>query len=165
VAIIGILTSIAIPSFKIYQMRSKRSEAYANLGSIAHTQSTYFAENGIYWNVAAMPGPAPTRFKRDWNAAARAAYAPIGWIPEGDVYYDYDVNTATIGGCGCTVCFTASAYGELDGDGLISTTMYALADDAGNTCPAGVTGDPVPLDGGGNVIVGQPVVSPASDDF
>jgi prepilin-type N-terminal cleavage/methylation domain-containing protein len=164
VAIIGILSAIAIPSFQIYQLRSKRSEAYANLGAIAHIQSTYFAEAGVFYQTSTPvghPGPIPTQGKRSWTAAARAEYAGLGWEPEGNVYFDYGLQTA----CACTECFTASAHGELDGDGLISAILYVRPDTAGLSCPAVVTGDVVPLDPMGIPLFDQPVVSPASDDF
>jgi prepilin-type N-terminal cleavage/methylation domain-containing protein len=164
VAIIGILASIAIPSFRTHQLRSKRSEAYANLGGLSRTQTAYFSEYGIYWQAVAMPGSAPTARKRPWTAAADAAFGGVGWSPEGNVYFDYDTNTAVAGGCGCSTCYTASAYGELDGDGKVSTIMYAHADAAGGICEAAVTGD-MPVDPDGNLVLDGPVVSADSDDF
>jgi prepilin-type N-terminal cleavage/methylation domain-containing protein len=164
VAIIGILSAIAIPSFQIYQLRSKRSEAYANLGAIATVQTTYFAEAGIFYQTVTPvghPGPVPTKTKRTWTAAAKAEYANFGWEPEGNVYFDYGLQTS----CACAECFTASAHGELDGDGLISTIIYVRPDTAGLSCPAVVTGDVVPLDAMGIPLFNTPVVSPASDDF
>ena len=164
VAIIGILAAIAIPAFQIYQLRSKRSEAYANLGAMAHVQSTFFAEAGVFYQPptpVGHPGPVPTTTKRVWDAAAKLEYAGLGWEPEGNVYFDYGIQTA----CACSQCFTASAHGELDGDGLISAIIYVRPDTAGLSCPAVVTGDVVPLDPMGIPLFNQPVVSPASDDF
>ncbi len=164
VAIIGILSAIAIPSFQVYQLRSKRSEAYANLGAIATVQTAYLAETGVFFQTATAvghPGPVPTATKRTWTAAAKAEYAGLGWEPEGNIYFDYGLQTS----CACTDCFTASAHGELDGDGLISTIVFVRPDGAGLSCPAVVTGDVVPLDAGGVPLFNQPVVSPASDDF
>jgi type IV pilus assembly protein PilA len=165
VAIVGLLAATAVPSFMVYQLRAKRSEAYSNLGAIAKTQITYHTVNGIYWDAAAMPGPAPTRTTRPWTPAAMAEYAGLGWTPEGNVFFDYEANTDVVGGCCVSECFTLSAYGELDGDGAVSVVMYVHPDSAGNSCPAAITGDPVPLDSNGNPIFNAPVVSPASDDF
>ncbi len=165
VALIGILTSLAVPSLLAYQLRSKRSEAFANLGAIAKTQIAYEGVNGGFWLAGAMPGPVPTTKKRVWTPAAETAFAGLGWIPEGDVYFDYDSETNVAGGCGCVGnCFTATAYGELDGDSTVSAILYAHPDSAGNFCPAGVTGD-VPVDHRGVTVLDGPVVAGAADDF
>jgi len=58
VAIIGVLASVAIPSFINYQLTSKRAEAYSNLASLAKTQKAYFAEFNSY--VASAPEPSAT---------------------------------------------------------------------------------------------------------
>ena len=55
VAIIGVLASVAIPSYLNYQLTAKRSEAYANLASLAKAQKAYFAEFNDYVAVAAEP--------------------------------------------------------------------------------------------------------------
>ena len=51
VAIIGILAAIAVPSFLRYQLRAKRSEAYANLEAIAKAETSYYATNGVFLNT------------------------------------------------------------------------------------------------------------------
>ena len=58
VALIGVLTSIAIPGFQRYQMNSKRAEAYTNLLALAKSQKSYYSE----WNqyVAVLPEPSNT---------------------------------------------------------------------------------------------------------
>ena len=52
VAIIGILASIAIPSFRVYQWKAKRSEAYANLGALAMSQKAYFSVYDHFFGLA-----------------------------------------------------------------------------------------------------------------
>ena len=99
VAIIGTICAIAIPSFLRYQNRAKRSEAYANLEAMAKSQNSYFAAYGLYANSGApQPGGGLGPAKRLWSPAADAAFATLGFRPEGNVYFDYDVNAA----CGCT---------------------------------------------------------------
>lgn len=145
VAIIGILASVAIPSFINYQLTAKRAEAFANLSSIAKAQKSYFAEFNDF--VAAAPEPwftggnLPTTIKRD-STPIGAAFATVGFAPDGDVFFDYDTATAAdpiLGSCGtCTDgCFTASAYGDLDGDGLFSILIYAHPDTSGEMCTTG----------------------------
>ena len=60
VAIIGVLASVAIPSFINYQLTSKRAEAYANLASLAKTQKSYFAEFNAFVASAVATLPATT---------------------------------------------------------------------------------------------------------
>jgi type IV pilus assembly protein PilA len=169
-ALIGVLAAIAVPSFMTYQLRTKRSEAMTNLSGIARTQISYYSTSGDYFFAAPMPGSVPIPNPRRWTASADAAFGPLGWRPEGHVYFDYDTNTnaGPLGPCGpgCAGdCFTASAYGNIDGDGTMSVVMYAHPDGKGVSCPSAMSGDMVPNDADGKPMFDQPVLSPASDDF
>ena len=148
VAIIGVLASIAIPSFNNYQLTSKRAEAYANLSSLAKAQKAYFAEYNDFISAEPEPwftsGDLATTIKRD-KAPISAAFATVGWEPDGNVFFDYDTATATDplnGSCGTCIegCFTSTAYGDLDGDGLYSILIYAHPDAAGEMCTTGLAG-------------------------
>ena len=174
VAIIGILAATAIPAFSAYQNRSRRAEAMSNLSAIAKSEIAYFATSGVYFGAPPMPGPAPLPSKRQWDAAAKAAYGPLGFQPEGAVYYDYDVNTAT-SDCACpagvngeAVCFTASAYGDVDGDTGIGAVSYYKADPNGDVCVDSFYASGPPIDTGtGRPVMERPVVIPTTvaDDF
>ncbi len=147
VAIIGLLSSVALPAFQGYLVRSKRSEAYANLSAISRLQNTYFNEFGSYLDVAAQPTSSglPGVQKRAWDAVAETAYGTLGWQPEGAVFYDYATNAS----CGCTDCFTSAAYGDLDGDGSMSVMMYAHpAADGVTACNGPVLNLSPPMSGG-----------------
>lgn len=164
VAIIGILSSVAIPQFQNYQWKSRRSEGYANLSAIGRLQTAYYSEFRAYVDSGAAPHPGgglPGPQKRPWTAAADAAFASLGWQPKGDVYYDYDSSTD----CGCTDCFTASAYGDADGDGMVAVMEYVHPSAVGATCPTGAFGFGTPLDSGGNPIFDAVAVNFATDDF
>lgn len=147
VALIGILSSMAISGFRFYQLRTKRSEAASNLAALRTTQLAYFHESGGY--IAAQPSPGlgvPGPDKQNWIAAggrfATALDPPgsgfdlIGWQPEGPCYYDYDTNAVNNGPNG--PYFTAAAYGDTDGDGSMSVWLYVQPDSAGNTLPSWV---------------------------
>jgi len=154
VGIVGLLAAIAIPNFLSYQARSRRSEAYVNLASVARLQSAYHAERGEYFEAGAWPdftayGGLGTR-KMEWDAASDAAYAELGWRPEGQVLYAYDTNTGATA-CTCTICFTANAAGDVDDDDLNSAVMYVhpeTAPDGGviGECPSGLYGFGTPVD-------------------
>ena len=125
-----------------------------------------------YANAGNAPFPGmlgPT--KRQWDAAARAAFAPTGWAPEGAVIFDYEVSIPGGGNMNpcpvCIDCFTVSAYGDIDGDGQVAVFQYTKADTVtGVTCPAGLTGHPPPTDPvSGVVILDAPYLNFATDDF
>ncbi len=169
VAIIGALASVAIPSFINYQMTSKRAEAYANLGALAKTQKAYYAEFGAYVPAAPEPGAtlgiSPTGTKRD-QAPLTTAFAGIGWVSEGDVFFDYDTVIDGFFGCSCTTCFTATAYGNLDNDLLISEVVYFHPDASGGWCSVGISGHGPPADPNTGLTQWDAVVRhPSSDRF
>jgi len=163
VAIIGVLASVAIPTFLRYQNRSKRSEAFGNLVAIAKSENSFFAAEGVFVNIG-LPQPAglPGTVSRAWDAAADTAFENLGFRPEGNVFYSYDVNTA----CGCATCFTATAYGDVDGDTSMAALMYVHQDGLGGVC-----GDGLALGFGTPIENGVPVYDQVSwntataDDF
>jgi prepilin-type N-terminal cleavage/methylation domain-containing protein len=66
VAIIGILSAVAIPSFKKYQLRAKKAEARITMPAIFTAEQNFFAEFATYascLNVGGFdPGPAANRY-------------------------------------------------------------------------------------------------------
>ncbi len=168
VAIIGILAAIALPSFLKYQNTSKRAEAYANLKALAETQQAYFAEFGDYIGVVAEPtgstGTPPSQTKRDYTGVG-AAFGAVGWTPEGDVFFDYDTNTSDLG-CACTSCFTAAAYGDLDGNMQLSVMLFVQPDiNTVNWCQTALLAQDPPLNAQGLRIFHTVVRSVLSDEF
>jgi len=127
VALIGVLSAIAIPSFMNYQARSRRTEAYANLASIARAQKSFQAAKGNFHD-STLPWPDPDPYgglgstTMNWDAASETAFGALGWEPEGKVFYSYHSNTSS--NCSCTLCFTATAYGDVDANGQPSAVMY-----------------------------------------
>ena len=174
VAIIGILAATAIPAFSSYQNRSRRAEAMTNLAAIAKCELAYFGTNGIYLGANPSPGGALSAAKRQWDGPSKVEFGPMGYQPEGAVYYDYEVNTMPadctcgIGNNGEASCFTATAYGDIDGDGFVAVIAYYNTDKAGNWCSTG-TGLPPEVD----ISTGRPAVdrpyafraSAVSDDY
>jgi len=147
-AIIGVLASVAIPSFRNYQLQSKGVEAKSNLSALSRSQKTYYSEFNSYIDVLAEPfttlGVGPGAVKRD-NAPIGVAFQTIGFETEGAVFYDYDTHTpgdGMPGACLCApgTCFTATAYGDLDANGLTAVIAYAQPDTAGNICSPGIIG-------------------------
>ena len=173
VGIIGLLSAIAVPSFISYQARSRRSEAYANLAAVARLQTTFHAEQGQYFEAAAWPdyvaaGGLGTA-RMEWDVLSEAAYEDLGWRPEGQVYYTYESNTGATS-CTCAVCFTATAAGDVDADGLPAALMFVHpeTDTDGNVigeCPAGLFGFGTPVDGSGDPIYDTVAIQRSLDEF
>ncbi len=119
VAIIGILAAIAIPNFLNFRLKAKTSEAKSNLGAIRSTEVAYFAEYNVYISGqsytpdhTAMPVGKTAADKKQWNGDTR--FSIIGFAPEGQVYYDYQLEPVANPVDGAT--FTARAHGDLDND-------------------------------------------------
>ena len=73
VAIIGILSAIAIPNFARYQSKSRQAEAKIALASIYGGEKAFFAEYSAYLQDLAAVGYVPEGFKRyyatGWSAS------------------------------------------------------------------------------------------------
>lgn len=171
VAIIGVLSAVAVPSFINYQMNSMRTEAFANLSAIARAQKSYYAEYDQFLSAATEPfsttGLLPSRTKRNSQAFTQnipLSFAAIGWAPEGEVYFDYDTATPAVpwaANCTCTEsCFTSTAYGDLDGDLVLSAVIYAHPDTRGNFCDAGFGGYQPPFNAGGAQMLSEAALVP-----
>jgi type IV pilus assembly protein PilA len=156
VAIIGILAAIAIPNFLRFQLRSKAGEGKVNLAAIRTAEEGYFAEYGTYVSCVASPaawtnGPTAVQ-KIPWADAG--GFGTMGWAPEGDVFYQYQVND--MGGTTPSIEYTAEAQSDIDGNtvnnvwGYVKPAAGATAASAAGAlgCPANgtVTG------GGGNAL-------------
>lgn len=147
VALIGVLASVAVPSFIAYQAKSRRSEAYSNLRAIASSQSSFYATKGVYYGTG-LSWPDPAGYgglgahRMTWDAPSESAYSQLGWSPEGQVYYSYETNTPEVPGSGCTcsLCFSATAFGDVDENGQVSALMYSHPEPDGaggfDECPS-----------------------------
>jgi prepilin-type N-terminal cleavage/methylation domain-containing protein len=134
VAIIGILSAIAIPAFIGYQYRAQAQEAIDFLGIIKLRQESYRAEFGQYCDVNAPhptsgsgPNGAP---KGDedllWNPPP-ATWLQLGASPaHSRVKFQFNVTAGvpgtppspnTWGFPNTNFWFVATATGDLDGDG------------------------------------------------
>lgn len=90
VAIIGLLSAVAVPNFKKYQAKAKVSEAKLQLSAIYTAESSFFSDYNIYHNCLAYMGfdPGPEAANRYYavgfgvasaiNASAYAAAVNSG---------------------------------------------------------------------------------------
>ncbi len=120
VAIIGILAAIAIPNFLRFQLKAKSSEGKVNLAAIRTAEESYFAEYGGY--VSSEPSPQATAANLKTNFVhylAGKGFDQVGWQPEGDVYFNYQVATTSTGNE-----FLASAAADIDASGAFQIWGY-----------------------------------------
>jgi len=174
VVLIGILAAIAIPNFLAYQAKSRRAEAYANVVSIATSELTLKAESDNYFDAGPFPDSAPYgglgTHKMTWDAASVAEYAELGWSPEGEVAYTYEVNAGISSPCSCATCFTATAHGDVDGDGSRGAVMYVYPEEVAGViteCPSGMFAYGTPLRRGSvtEKVYKEAAVNYAVDEF
>ena len=156
VAIIGILATVAIPNFKDYQYRSKRSEGFTNLSGLATAQRAFSAEFNRYIGAAPAPINPLSATPADWEAGVTPGFAALGWKPDGDVLYRYDTNAADIDAGCCPGCFTSTAYSDIDDNGLVAAIMIVspnITDQASppSTCASTILAGTVnpPINSGG----------------
>jgi prepilin-type N-terminal cleavage/methylation domain-containing protein len=109
VAIIGVLSAIAIPSYIAYMRRSYLSEATSSISSIKSAEESFFTINNCYVDAGAHPGSVPSGTSSSWdntsfpspNAWARNA---LGVRPDKNVRFQYQVyasnQLSAAGGCG-----------------------------------------------------------------
>lgn len=114
VAIIAILAAIAIPNYLRFAMKSKTAEATTNLGAIRTCEEAYYAEEDTYIDCAPNPaGGGDDSTPDPWDLPA-AGFDNIGFEPEGDVRYMYEVETPSVLALTVDTTFTATATGNLD---------------------------------------------------
>jgi prepilin-type N-terminal cleavage/methylation domain-containing protein len=116
IAVIAFLSALAVPSLFKFLAKSKRSEAYMTLRSLAMAEKAYWLEHGSYTtNLSGSNG--------------------LGWKPEGMLQYTYGFPGGEGAQCfigalkapgsalqGAGVKdngFTIMAAGDIDGDGQI----------------------------------------------
>ncbi len=113
VAIIGILSAVAIPNFKKYQAKSKTSEAKLQLASVYSAETAFMADADTYATCLKSMGYDP-------SAEAANRYYATGFVA------DY---TSSTNGITCNAGELFFASGKTVG-GKTATTNAVLATDA-----------------------------------
>ena len=134
VAILGILAAVAIPAFLKYIKRSKTTEATMNVRKLFDASATYFAaehaDSGGEILAAQFPttaGSTPglakigdakfTSAPATWDATSTWVALQFSVSDPSYFTYQYDSNGSETN----DAKFTASTFGNLDGDGTYST--------------------------------------------
>ena len=124
VGIIGVLASIAIPTFMQYQTRARQSEARTSLGAIYMGEHAYWIETGRYGSIGEIRYviAGRTRYTYRTGAAGAGGGANANVTAPGDTQDTINASTGTIEAEGAIVAgssatsFTATAAGNLDAD-------------------------------------------------
>ena len=148
VAIIGILSAIAIPAFINYVKRSKTSEAGGNLKTMYQGAASLYLEefwpkgvippggelaaqtNCVTWPAALTKGtPGKEKYVVNW-ADEDASFIHLNFAPAEGLYYVYSVESPQSSSTTEVTCGVAPvtptiydfiAEGDLDGNGTFST--------------------------------------------
>jgi type IV pilus assembly protein PilE len=147
VAIMGVLSAIAIPAFTMVIAQSKTAETSAHLSAMFRGAAAYYsAERSSQGNTATTAGyctvadsiASPSNPKPNKQAfTADASFRAIGFNIAEVVYFSYGFATGGgVGACGHgpndPTLYTFYANGDLDGDGIESTFEMAAGSDASN---------------------------------
>lgn len=124
IGIIGILASIAVPSFLKYQLRAKTAEVRSSIAAIQLAEDAYYAEFGLYLAAAPEPAVLPGARAVPFNDAS-TVFGTIGYNPEGYVLFSYGVAVASD-----LTGYTVDAGADIDGNGIVQFWGFAKPDSA-----------------------------------
>lgn len=150
VVIMGLLAAIAIPAFTRYIRRARTAEATNNIQHIALGEVTAYQQSADQTNAhfvrapvtgSATPADAPSSTKYPANPAiwtSDQGWNDLDFAIDGPHFYQYaaiagapSIPVASLlvtimptdegGGGGSATDFNAAVYGDIDGDGTLST--------------------------------------------
>ena len=139
VAVLGVLSAVAIPAFTRYVKRSKTAEAMHNVSIISGALITELNGLAPARRRAARLTPAPAtpsaapgtqKYAADVSRWAAPAWQRIGFSIDADHYYQYRVDVDGR-------CYVVVAEGDLDGDGTRSNFSRRVCPGPDGTYAAG----------------------------
>lgn len=130
VAIIGILAAIAIPNFLQYQARARQSEGRTNLGGVFVSETAYLGETGRYGSFQEIGFTLASATNRyTYRGPVNGGAGGDGACNQGVSCFQTTVPVAGAAAVNATAgaaaalgppaAFTATASGNIDGDGTI----------------------------------------------
>lgn len=128
---VGVAAAVAVPAFVRYQGRSRTTEATMNVrrlydSAVSYYDSDHVLPSGEYLppqfpaSIPRTPAEVPCGVRQEPNYADWAApgWEALNFAVVDPHYYSYQFDSA---GVGVGATFTASAFGDLDCDGILST--------------------------------------------
>lgn len=119
IAIIGLLTMVAVPSFNRYLGKAKRAEAYVNLNALYAAERAYWAEHGTYSPHLKQLGWQPQGYQGGGAQEAFNYSYGFGSSSEGAGSFTGKLGASVIGGHASQDAFLAFACADIDGDGQL----------------------------------------------
>lgn len=118
VCIVGLLATVALPEFTNILVRSKQAERDMMMNSIMRVLNEYVEAHGGQFPGGATPvlpfnptqPPDGSRHRFDLNVGN---WADLGWVPDGTLYYRYEVRMAADE-------LIVTAAGDLNGNRIVS---------------------------------------------
>lgn len=145
VAIIGVLSTVAVPTFRRMVQKSKQVEAKLHLASLYRLESTFASEFGAYGDhITAMGFEVVTsqnhRYDFEWPSLESEAWAqfqgnpPTGFAPTGSPDMLYQIGFP--GSSDCSMASSVNPPLTFSGSDLIMATLpkYYTADAQNNGC-------------------------------
>jgi prepilin-type N-terminal cleavage/methylation domain-containing protein len=126
VAIVGILTSVALPNYQRMNVRTKTAERGVVMGAILRgIEDIYRRTGSVVLTGIQNPVPPPGMNKKNLNAALSPDWVELlkSIQIDGPLYYSYSFNAWEGAAPGAWI----TAIGDLDGDGVFSVVTL--------TCP------------------------------
>ncbi len=120
-AIVGLLSSVAVPGYQRMVLRSRSAERGVILPAVAQAGQDLIGQKGQFPSPfvgAANPPGTPTTYKRAM-ALGQPGWKDVDLVVEGGLYYSYGF----VGSNTPVVSLTVTADGDLDGDGVLSTKV------------------------------------------
>jgi prepilin-type N-terminal cleavage/methylation domain-containing protein len=131
VAIVGLLSSVAVPQYQRAVLRARAAERDTVMESLARAVNDTVSQqqlvpNGGTWSAGDNPPGTPSSTKRrfDWTMEG---WTQLPMVVAGDAYYSYSFRALDPSNDGKNVSLSVTAVGDLDGDGdqVTRTVTYA----------------------------------------
>ena len=132
ISIVGLLSSVAIPNYMRFQMKTKSTEAKSSLAAIRTAEESYFAEYGRYAPATPNPVAVPGTSKEVFSPA-NVGFQRLGFSPEGMVYFSYAIAVPPAPNANS---FSADAGADLDGNGVYQYWAFVKEARDGSRIPA-----------------------------
>jgi prepilin-type N-terminal cleavage/methylation domain-containing protein len=146
VAIVGTLSSVAVPKFLDYMKKGKRAEAEVHLAAISKAAESQFIENAYFPQTGSALTPAQRCCEQpgkkcainaaDWNGVQ--AWDELGFEMTQPFYFQYRYRSDA------PSVYVATAVGDLDCDGIPIT--FTMAGDATSGSPSSTLTRPARAD-------------------
>jgi prepilin-type N-terminal cleavage/methylation domain-containing protein len=147
VAVISVISSIAVPEFSAMSRRARNAERSVMMGTMATVMKDYFNEQSekrhlFVFGAAVNPplvGGKATPEKKLF-AAGVVGWDQIGFVQDTPVWHHYSISAFLTAGLPAT--FVISAVGDVDGDAVESSAVVTWTQSSGAWGPVlDLTGD------------------------